>query len=177
MISAKEGLILDGEGPCSRITSASPSYVSVDITITGRAAHAGVEPEIGLSSIYIAADLIQKLPQGRLDKETTFNYAEFGMIGLESCFGVVNKVLVKENGMSLKSLIEKLTVNPRKIMNLEADLFSVGCKAQITIFDPNEKWVFENKHILSKSSNSPFIGEVLIGRVKYVISKNQFFTL
>jgi len=111
------------------------------------------------------------------DKETTFNDAEFGMIGLESCFGVVNKVLVKENGMSLKSLIEKLTVNPRKIMNLEADLFSVGCKAQITIFDPNEKWVFENKHILSKSSNSPFIGEDLVGRVKYVISKNQFFTL
>ena len=77
MISAKEGVILDGEGPCSRITSASPSYVSFDITITGRAAHAGVEPEIALSSIYIAADLIQKLPQGRLDKETTFN---IGMI-------------------------------------------------------------------------------------------------
>ena len=55
------------------------------------------------------------------------------MIGLESCFGAVNKVLVKQNGMSLKSLIEKLTVNPRKVMNLEQDLFSIGCKAQITI--------------------------------------------
>ena len=43
------------------------------------------------------------------DKETTFDLASFGMIGLESCFGAVNKVLVKENGMSLKSLIEKLT--------------------------------------------------------------------
>ena len=76
------------------------------------------------------------------DKETTFNDAEFGMIGLESCFGVVNKVLVKDNGMSLKSLIEKLTVNPRKIMNINRDLFSIGEKAQITIFDPNEKWTF-----------------------------------
>ena len=85
-------------------------------------------------------------------------------------------VSISQDG-KLKSLIEKLTVNPRKIMNLEADLFSIGCKAQITIFDPNEKWVFENKHILSKSSNSPFIGEDLVGRVKYVISKNQFFTL
>ena len=96
------------------------------------------------------------------------------MIGLESCFGAVNKVLVKQNGMSLKSLIEKLTVNPRKVMNLEQDLFSIGCKAQITIFDPNEKWVFTNEHILSKSSNSPFLGKELIGRVKYVVSKNQF---
>ena len=50
------------------------------------------------------------------------------MIGLESCFGAVNKVLVKQNGMSLKSLIEKLTVNPRKVMNLEQDLFSIGVK-------------------------------------------------
>jgi dihydroorotase len=99
------------------------------------------------------------------------------MIGLESCFGAVNKVLVKQNGMSLKSLIEKLTVNPRKVMNLERDLFSVGTRAQITVFDPNEKWVFTNEHILSKSSNSPFLGKELIGRVKYVVSKNQFFSM
>ncbi len=131
----------------------------------------------GIKSGLIDCIATDHAPHTIEDKETTFNDAEFGMIGLESCFGVVNKVLVKENGMSLKSLIEKLTVNPRKIMNLEPDLFSVGCKAQITIFDPNEKWVFENKHILSKSSNSPFIGEDLVGRVKYVISKNQFFTL
>ena len=131
----------------------------------------------GIKSGLIDCIATDHAPHTIEDKETTFNDAEFGMIGLESCFGVVNKVLVKENGMSLKSLIEKLTVNPRRIMNLEADLFSFGCKAQITIFDPNEKWVFENKHILSKSSNSPFIGEDLVGRVKYVISKNQFFTL
>ena len=111
------------------------------------------------------------------DKETTFNDAEFGMIGLESCFGVVNRVLVKENGMSLKSLIEKLTVNPRKVMNIDANLFAVGKQAQITIFDPNQKWTFENKHIQSKSSNSPFIGKELTGKIKYILSKNQIFTL
>ena len=111
------------------------------------------------------------------DKETTFNDAEFGMIGLESCFGVVNKVLVKENGMSLKSLIEKLTVNPRKVMNLDANLFVEGKHAQITIFDPNEKWVFEDEHIQSKSSNSPFLGKELTGKIKYILSKNQIFSI
>ena len=111
------------------------------------------------------------------DKETTFNDAEFGMIGLESCFGVVNKVLVKENGMSLKSLIEKLTVNPRKVMNIDRDLFEVGKKAQITIIDPNEKWTFSNQDIYSKSSNSPFLGHEIVGKVKHVVSKNKFYTL
>ena len=131
----------------------------------------------GIKSGLIDCIATDHAPHTLEDKETTFNEAAFGMIGLESCFGVVNKVLVKENGMSLKSLIEKITVNPRKVMNLETNLFAPGSKAQITIFDPNEKWKFENSHILSKSSNSPFIGKDLVGKVKFVISKNQFFTL
>ncbi len=131
----------------------------------------------GIKSGLIDCIATDHAPHTIEDKETTFNDAEFGMIGLESCFGAVNKVLVKENGMSLKSLIEKLTVNPRRVMSLEQDLFSIGCKAQISIIDPNEKWIFGNEHIFSKSSNSPFKGKELIGRVKYVVSKNQFFSL
>ena len=131
----------------------------------------------GIKSGLIDCIATDHAPHTIEDKETTFNDAEFGMIGLESCFGAVNKVLVKKNGMSLKSLIEKLTVNPRKVMSLEQNLFSIGCKAQITVLNPNEKWTFKNEHILSKSSNSPFLGKELIGRVKYVVSKNQFFSL
>jgi dihydroorotase len=131
----------------------------------------------GIKSGLIDCIATDHAPHTLEDKETTFNEAAFGMIGLESCFGIVNKVLVKENGMSLKSLIEKITVNPRKVMNLETNLFAPGSKAQITIFDPNEKWKFENSHILSKSSNSPFVGKDLVGKVKFVISKNQFFAL
>ena len=72
-VAAKEAIVFDGEGPVSRITSASPTYVGFDVEIKGRAAHAGMEPEKGLSAIRIAAELIMKLPQGRLDDETTFN--------------------------------------------------------------------------------------------------------
>ena len=77
----------------------------------------------------------------------------------------------------IKSLESCSSETALKLSNLEQNLFSIGCKAQISIFDPNEKWVFGNEHILSKSSNSPFIGKELIGRVKYVVSKNQFFSL
>lgn len=73
MIRSEEAIVFDGEGPVSRITSASPTYIGFEIEITGQSAHAGVEPEKGLSSIRIAAELITKLPQGRLDHETTFN--------------------------------------------------------------------------------------------------------
>ena len=72
-IIATEAVVFDGEGPASRITSASPTYIGFDIQIKGRAAHAGVEPEKGLSAIRIASEIVTRLPQGRIDNETTFN--------------------------------------------------------------------------------------------------------
>ena len=73
MLTSKEAIVFDGEGSAAQITSSSPTYIGFDVEVTGRAAHAGVEPEKGLSAIRIAAELITRLPQGRLDEETTFN--------------------------------------------------------------------------------------------------------
>ena len=73
LLSGREAIVFDGEGPPSQITSSSPEYIGLDIEITGRAAHAGVEPEKGLSAIRIAAEIITRLPQGRIDEDTTFN--------------------------------------------------------------------------------------------------------
>ena len=55
MIHATQAVVFDGNGPVNTITGASPTYVSFDVTIKGRAAHAGVEPEKGLSAIRIAS--------------------------------------------------------------------------------------------------------------------------
>ena len=73
MVNAKEAVVFDGEGPPSQITSSSPTYIGFDIEITGRAAHAGVEPEKGISAIRMATEMLSGLPQGRLDEESTFN--------------------------------------------------------------------------------------------------------
>ena len=86
MVRAKESVVFDGNGPVNRITGSSPTYVAFDVSVKGRAAHAGVEPEKGLSAIRIAADIISQLPQGRLDEETTFN------VGLISGGSVRNAV-------------------------------------------------------------------------------------
>ena len=72
------------------------------------------------------------------------------MIGLESCFGAVNKVLTKDNKISHLELIKLLTVNPRKIMKLNQDLFKEGTNAEIAIYDPNIEWKFSLENIYSK---------------------------
>jgi len=93
------------------------------------------------------------------------------MIGLESCFGVVNKVLVKkERIISIEALIELLTVKPRKIMGFETNLFKRGVSAEITVIDPDKKWQFTKQSVKSNSFNSPFLGEYLIGKIDLTIS-------
>ena len=86
MVQAKQAVVFDGNGPVNTVITASPTYVGFDVHVTGRSAHAGVEPEKGLSAIRIAADIIGKLPQGRMDDETTMN------VGLISGGSVRNAV-------------------------------------------------------------------------------------
>ncbi|MFC1784982.1 dihydroorotase [Candidatus Neomarinimicrobiota bacterium] len=107
------------------------------------------------------------------EKEAPFDLAPFGMIGLESCFGAVCKVLVKDSGMKIESLIDLLTVNPRKIMGFDYDLFAEGTLVEITVIDPNENWMFTKDDIYSRSINSPYVGEELFGKIKYTIVKGS----
>ena len=93
--------------------------------------------------------------------------APFGMIGLESCFGVINKVL----DFPFNKIINFLTKNPRAIMGFSENLFEMGSSAELTIINPNQEWVFKEDNIYSKSKNSPFIGETLKGKVHYTLSK------
>ncbi len=110
------------------------------------------------------------------EKEGTFDLAPFGMIGLESCFGAVNKVLVKEAGLSLLELIKLLTVKPRSIMNFDNDLFTVGSPAELVIFATGEEYIFSERDIFSKSKNSPYVGKKLVGKVHYTLNKGMMVT-
>ena len=116
-------------------------------------------------------------PHSIEDKETTFDLAAFGMIGLESCLGAVLKVLVQEEQMNLLPVIQTLTVNPRRVMGFETDLFAEGQLAELVIFSPEEKWEFTKKDIQSKSVNSPFVGRPLEGKVKYTIVKGNIASI
>ena len=115
-------------------------------------------------------------PHTSHDKETTFDLASCGLIGLESCLGVVKKVLVDDEDLGLMEMIKLLTVSPRKIMGFDNDLLKKGKEAELVLFNEDEKWVFNRNDINSKSKNSPFIGAQLSGKVIHTISKGVITT-
>ena len=115
-------------------------------------------------------------PHTSHDKDTTFDLASCGLIGLESCLGVVKKVLVDDEDLGLMEMIKLLTVSPRKIMGFDNDLLKEGKEAELVLFNEDEKWVFNRNDINSKSKNSPFINAQLSGKIIHTISKGVITT-
>ena len=111
-------------------------------------------------------------PHSIVDKERDFNNASCGMIGLESAFGVTNKVL--KDKKTVESVIDLFTINPCKVINIEPNLIIEKKLAEINIIDPNIEWEFKSSSIKSKSSNSPFIGKKLVGKVMMTINKGFY---
>ena len=105
-------------------------------------------------------------------KKIEFDNAEFGIIGLESAFGLINKNLEKH--LTLNQIIEKISNNPRKILGLKNNTIEEGNNANITIFNPKTKWKFKEEDIISKSKNTPFIGEELKGKALAIYNNNRF---
>jgi dihydroorotase len=105
-------------------------------------------------------------PQDEESKKLEFDMAEFGIIGLETVFASVNTY---NKDLSVDDIIEKLTDNPRRILRLKSPQITEGAKVNLTIFSPLEEWIYEEKNIVSKSKNSPFIGKMLRGKVIKVI--------
>ena len=105
------------------------------------------------------------------EKNQPFELCPSGIIGLETSLALGITSLVKENHLSLMNLLEKMTINPAKLYNLNRGYIEEGAIADILIFDENEQW--QVKDFDSKSSNSPFIGEKLYGKVKYTISEGK----
>jgi dihydroorotase len=107
-------------------------------------------------------------PQNYDAKFVEFEYAKFGMIGLESCYSVLNTVL---NNIEQTTLVQLLSTNPNKIFGVQTNIIEEGATAAITLFDPLIEYTFKQHHIYSKCSNSPFIGKQLKGKVIGIINK------
>ncbi|MBK9488962.1 MAG: dihydroorotase [Haliscomenobacter sp.] len=106
-------------------------------------------------------------------KKLEFPYADFGAIGLETTYALVNTHL--EGVLSQTELVEKLAINPRRIFNLEEITVREGAKANLTVFHPHQTWTFERSHIFSKSGNSPLLGKRLKGKVIGVVNNGSAF--
>lgn len=110
-------------------------------------------------------------PKHTDEKKVEFENADFGISALDSAFGVARKATEKE--LNLEELVEKLTSNPRKILNLKPIEISEGKKANLCLFNPDEKWVLSEEDILSKSKNTPFLAMELKGKVQNIFNHKK----
>ncbi|MFN3550716.1 MAG: dihydroorotase [Endomicrobiia bacterium] len=106
------------------------------------------------------------------EKNKEFDLAPFGIIGLETLLPLSITYLYHKHKIPLIKILKKLTTNPAKIFSLpNKGKLELGYDADIVIFDPEEEFVVKN--FVSKSSNSPFIGWKLKGKVKYTICNGK----
>ncbi len=114
-------------------------------------------------------------PHSVEEKEAEFIYAPNGILGLETQLGLALSELVHKNHIAINQLIEKLSINPRKILNLPVPQIKVGEIANLTIFDPDEIWTVDIKKFKSKSKNSPFDKRLMTGKSIAVINNSKMF--
>ena len=105
------------------------------------------------------------------EKNVEFAKAPSGIVGLETALALGVTTLVKKGHLSMIKLLEKMTINPARLYNLDCGHITEGAVADLVIF--NEDEIYEVKDFASKSSNSPFIGHKLYGKINYTICRGN----
>jgi dihydroorotase len=113
-------------------------------------------------------------PHHRDEKLREFDMAPFGISGLETAMGLSLK-LVRENILSLSQLIEKMTLNPAKILGLDKGTLMVGSDADVVIIDEDREFKVDTEHFISKGKNTPFEGRILKGMPVLTICKGKVY--
>jgi dihydroorotase len=112
------------------------------------------------------------LPHEFDSKVLEFEYARFGMTGLETSYGML-KTAIPE--ITEEKCIGLLSVNPREIFGLPSCNIQKGNDAQMSLFLPGESWVPDEKRMKSKARNTPMIGIELRGRPLGIINGDKSF--
>jgi len=124
----------------------------------------------GLKDGTIDCIVTDHAPHTKEDKETGFDTAPFGMIGLETSVGLTMTELVHKKVLTLEQMADRMSAAPARIAGLENKGKIVeGFDADITIIDPAKAWEARVEDFWSKSTNSPFVGRKLKGRVEVTI--------
>jgi dihydroorotase len=108
-------------------------------------------------------------PHTNYEKDKEFDFAPNGILGLETALAVTLGVLVRESKFKLPYVIDLMTRRPANLLKLPAGTLSAGAAGDVCLFDPDEEWIYNAKAGFSKSSNSPWHGHTLRGRVKSTI--------
>lgn len=186
-ISSKEGVELVRKAktvPGNRVhAEATPHHIALtEEAVIAKGTLAKVNPPIrteedrlaiieGLKDGTIDIIATDHAPHAKEEKDKPLTEAPSGMLGLEAALPLCIEKLVKEAGMSMMEVLDKLTAKPAAMYNIDRGDLRVDGPADIVIFNPDEKWTVTG--FQSKSQNSPFLGEELMGKVKYTICKGK----
>jgi dihydroorotase len=124
----------------------------------------------GLRDGTIDAIVSQHTPHEVEFKNVEFEVAEYGMISLQTAFSIALQA-----GLSADMIVQKIAVNPRRILEVEASTIAEGQKANLVVFDENAEWTFDKTNNRSKSYNSPFMGQKLKGSILLTYNNNKLF--
>lgn len=113
----------------------------------------------------VATDHAPHTPEEKSD----FVKAPNGSIGMETSLAAGITYLVKTGIMSFEQLVQKMSVNPAKILGIDAGTLSVGAPADIALVDLDEVWTVDTEKLHGKSKNTPYKGKTLFGKVKMTI--------
>ncbi|BBJ27330.1 dihydroorotase [Athalassotoga saccharophila] len=122
-----------------------------------RALYEGIEDDT------IDAIITDHAPYLNEEKEVEFQSAPFGIIGFETLLNEI--IIVSKNGLKIEKLLKKVSSDPAKIYGLEVGRIKEGLPANFVIFDPEGEWHVSKETLMSRSSNTPFLGKRLKGRV------------
>jgi len=130
----------------------------------------------GLRDGTIDAIATDHAPHATVDKESEFDHAANGIIGLETALGLTLR-LVRTGALPLMRAIELLTSGPARAFSLDAGQLRAGGIADVTLIDPEAAWTVRPEKMLSKSRNTPFTGWELRGRaVRTFVGGREVFT-
>lgn len=123
----------------------------------------------GLQDGAIDAIATDHAPHHADEKAKGLANAPSGMVGLETALAVTLTALYHPKKLSLLEILEKMSKNPAVILGQSAGTLAVDAPGDITLFDPDERWVVEPEEFLSMGQNTPFGGWEVRGKVKYTI--------
>ena len=115
-------------------------------------------------------------PHASFEKEVEYIAAPFGIVGLETAWGLIGRELIRPGVLSLSDAVHKISVAPREILRIPVPRLEDGQPANLTIFDDTTTWIFDEAHIRSKSHNTPFVGSELIGRAFAIYNRGMLIT-
>ncbi|WP_029275710.1 dihydroorotase [Pedobacter borealis] len=124
----------------------------------------------GLKDGTIDAITSQHRPEEIEFKNVEFEIAHYGIIALQTVLPLLLKA-----GLDIALIVEKLAINPRKLLNLAIPVIEEDADANFTVFNTTEKWLYNATSNYSKSANSPLLGAELTGKVTLVYNNNQYW--